>query len=125
MSIKFEIDTKRELIIGKASGKVSHEDLKEIVKQMVNHPNYNPSYNEIWDIREVDEIKTFFEQTDERIEKEKEIRGIKSPNREAIIVSNELQYGTARQYAILAEQIPLIVKVFYDYDKAFEWVLEK
>ena len=125
MSINFEIDTARNLIIGKASGKVSHEDLEEIVKQMVNHPNYNSCYNEIWDIREVDEIKTFFEQTDARIEKEKEIRGIKSPNREAIIVSNDLQFGTARQYAILAEKIPLIVEVFYDYNKALEWVLEK
>ncbi len=125
MSLKFNVDTKQKLIVGEASGTISHEELEEIVKQMVKHPEYDSSFNEIWDIREVDKVETFFEQTDNRINKEKEIRGIQKPNREAIVVSNILQYGTARQYAILAEKIPLFVEVFYDYEKALQWVMEK
>ncbi len=125
MSLKFDIDTARKLIVGKATGMISHEDLEEIVDQMVKHPEYDSSFNEIWDIREVDKVETFFEQTDNRIDKEKEIRGIQKPNREAIVVSNVLQYGTARQYAILAEKIPLFVEVFYDYEKALQWGLEE
>ncbi len=123
MPIEFRIDKERKLIVGRGYGAVSHKDLLDIVNQMVMHPDYKPSFNEIWDIREVDDLVTLFEQTSERVENELSVRKLNKPNREAIVVSNTVQYGSAMQYAALAQKIPLVVEVFYDYDIALEWVM--
>jgi hypothetical protein len=124
MSIEFKIDPKQKLIIGKASGQLNHKDILDIMDAMVKHPDYEPNYNEIWDLREVIDLKTFFGETRQRVENEKALRKLKNPNRDALVVANPIHYGIARQYAFLAESIPLDVEIFYDFKEAMKWVCE-
>ncbi len=125
MPVEYKIDTNRKLIIGKGFGEIKHRDLTKIVQDIVAHPDYDSGYNELWDIREATKLMSFFEQTISRVESECEVRKITTPNREAIIVANSLQFGIARQYAILAEKIPLHVEVFFNYERGLSWVMEE
>ncbi|MFH1852053.1 MAG: hypothetical protein ABIA75_06875 [Candidatus Neomarinimicrobiota bacterium] len=125
MSVEFHIDIERKLIIGQVSGEVEHQELQDVVQEMVRHPDYDPTFNEIWDIRKVIKVKSFLKQTMARVENEHRIRRIKTPNREALIVKNTLQHKIASLYAVLAENIPLKVEVFYDYERGLRWVSEE
>lgn len=124
MAIEFKIDSKQKLIIGEASGQLNHKDLLDIIDTLVKHPDYEPNYNEIWDLRKVNDLKTFFGETRQRVENEKVLRKLKKPNRDALVVANQVHYGIARQYALLAQSIPLDVGIFYDFKEAMKWVCE-
>lgn len=125
MSVEFKIDSKQKLIIGIASGQLTHKDLLNIVDELVRHPDYDPTFNEIWDLRKVSELKTFFGETRQRVENEKALRKLKKLNRDALVVANQTHYGIARQYALLAQSIPLDVEIFFDFKEAMKWVREE
>jgi hypothetical protein len=118
MSFDYHVDPIRGLVISRAWGILTDQDLLAHPRALAEDPLFRPSMNQLTDFREV---------TDFRVESATihRIAGL-SPfgagARRALLVGSESLYGMARMYQILRDTAPDDLQVFRELDAALEWL---
>ena len=116
-----EIDPINNVIIRRAIGKISIDDIIRLKDQPWKHPGFHPSMDTIWDLRraEVGHLSTKdLQRLAQYLLTQTKWRG--TYYRLALVTSNEIDYIVSNTFAIIGqiEELPINVQVFRDYNKA-------
>jgi len=121
MPLTYTIDRRLKIVIARASGVLSEEDLRGSREQIQSDPAYHPTFAQLFDLSDVTDIEV-------SIPVMARIAGSASvaPGaRHAFVGISDIQYEMARTFATLAEPHNQFVHVFRDRAIAEAWVLEQ
>jgi len=121
MPLTYTIDRRLKIVVARASGVLSEEDLRGSREQIQSDPAYSPSFAQLFDLSDVTDIEV-------SIPVMARIAGSStvSPGaRRAFVGVNDIQYEMARTFAALSEPHHHSVHVFRDRAVAEAWVLEQ
>jgi len=121
MPISYSIDTEAGIVLTKASGRLSDEDILGHKKSLIEDPRFEPGMREISDVRDVTElavtptgIRTF-------VSFDRASATDRSGHRLAIVASEDFVFGTARMYQMTGSEDDS-VGVFRCLDEARAWL---
>jgi hypothetical protein len=115
-------------MIRKAMGRITLDDIKKSNEETPSHPHFHPGMNVIWDLSQADvghfstlELKTLSHLILEQVS----WRG--SHFKLAIAAPKELDFIVSSTFSIIGqiEGLPIDVRVFQTFRKAFEWSLSR
>jgi len=118
VSLSVTVDVARGLIVTCASGVLTFEDVLSARAQAQAHPNFDASYNDLFDLREVTEIRLTGAEMARIAATSVLSRGVSR----AFVVTTQVQYGMARMFSGLAEPHDQNVFVFRDLAVAEAWL---
>jgi hypothetical protein len=122
------IDADNNLIIRKAIGRITLDDIAKSNEETPGHPHFHPGMNVIWDLTQADvghfstlELKTLSHLITEQVP----WRG--SHYKLAIAAPKEMDFIVSSTFSIIGqiERLPIDVRVFQTFRKAFEWSLSR
>ena len=119
MPISITIDSPEKLVIAKCRGDILENEFVNAFQKITSDPGYQATFNEIWDVRETTSMQLSFDNW--------QWQNNKTPQnniREAIVIANEAQHQFASNYAQVAVDTPLNVRIFNDYNEAMNWLTE-
>jgi hypothetical protein len=118
MPESYEIDATRRLVVCRAWGDLSSEDLREHYRRLASDPAFSPEYAQIADLSGVTEF------TLDSATIEAEARAsIFSPNsRRAFVAPKGVAYGLARMFAAHSSASGQELRVFTELPPAKEWL---
>ena len=112
------VDIARGLIVTRATGVLTFEDVLSARAQAQANPNFNAGYNDLFDLREVTEIRISGAEMARIAATSVLARGVCR----AFVVTTQVQYGMARMFSGLAEPHDQNVFVFRDLAVAEAWL---
>jgi len=118
MPSNYLIDLPRGLVISRAWGVLTDEDLLGRAQFIAQDPRFRPDMRQLSDFRDITDLKI----------SSATIRAMVSSStfgagaRRAVIVGSDASYGMARMYQILQDTAPDSVDVFRDEKAALEWL---
>jgi hypothetical protein len=118
VALSVTVDVARGLIVTRASGVLTFEDVLSGREQARTHPSFDARYNDLFDLRDVTDIHI----TGAEMAR---IAGtsVLSPGvYRAFVVRTQVQYGMARMFSGLAEPHDQHVFVFRDLAVAEAWL---
>ena len=118
MSLNVTVDVTRGLIVTRATGVLTFEDVLSARAQAQANPNFNAGYNDLFDLREVTEIRISGAEMARIAATSVLARGVCR----AFVVTTQVQYGMARMFSGLAEPHDQNVFVFRDLAVAEAWL---
>jgi hypothetical protein len=123
MPITYQIDPVRRWLEIKVSGAITVEESAEHMQRMFADVAYSDDLSGIIDCREMTNVLNVTE-----------LRGLADiqlarpgpswRSRRAVVVGSPEQNGTARLFMVFAEGGPVEYSVFYNIERALEWVKE-
>jgi hypothetical protein len=118
MPESFEIDPVRGLIVCRAWGILSNEDLRAHYERLLVDPAFRPEYRQIADLRDVAD----FTVDSRTIEEVAHMRVFKPGTRRAFVAPMGVAYGLARMFSIHSASAGQVLEVFTDLPSANEWL---
>ncbi|MBU8922150.1 MAG: hypothetical protein KOO63_10070 [Bacteroidales bacterium] len=122
MSVSYEIDRRSGVILSRATGRVTCEDMLGMSKTAINDTRRGSPYRELFDLRDVveydidgDGIKKLVSYLTSRGE-------LVRFGRVAYVPSKDMVYGIGRMFEACGSDIPLEFMVFRDFNQASSWV---
>jgi hypothetical protein len=114
----YDIDVERKLVISRAWGPVTDDDVREHNLKLRNDPLFDPAYRQLVDMtgitKDLVDVKTK--------------RGVSHDQffapgvRRAWVAPEDYTYGMARMYAVAAESHGQIIGVFRAISEAEQWL---
>lgn len=120
MPVHAHIDWDDGLILFTVRGPLSRADMESALTSVYKDTERSLPSTYLWDLREA-EIDWSGEQVKEFVYWVLAHRPA-GTSRNAVVASNDLQFGLARMYEALISEIPANLSVFRDMDEAREWV---
>jgi hypothetical protein len=121
MAYSFRIDTVQGVVLFKATGKFSDEEMLNCIENVVADPAFKPEFNHLADLRDVDEFEP--RSTEIRTRAYRDHDSVRlNASRIAIVSSSDLVYALSRMYATLMEGASVSVRVFKDIGEARKWL---
>jgi hypothetical protein len=118
MPASFRIDVARRLVLTRAWGVFTAQDLYDHYNTLAADPAFDPSFPQLVDLRDV-----------ERVDMEPSIirrhaleRLFGEGTQRALVTSSDVAYELARIYKTFAEYVPQNVHVFRDMHDAEHWL---
>jgi hypothetical protein len=106
-----------QLIVTRASGVITGEELSEHQKRLLADPEFNPAYRQLWHGGAATDVRTNFA-TMSRLSYSYE-----EGARRAIYAPTDLGFGMARMFEILrSDDHSGGLRVFKDLDEALAWI---
>lgn len=118
MPASYEIDPQQRLVISRAWGVLSDDDLHEHYAALTADPAFDPSFRQLADMRDVTRVTT----SSTAIEEAAEIPAFTPGVRRAVVAAADLHFGLARMFAAYAESLGQEVRVFRELGAAREWL---
>lgn len=121
MPLKYHIDTEASMLLVVGEGRISQGERLAAIREWLGDPDFRPGMNTLCDFSaatstptmvELREIVTLIAQHAKTIGKKKL----------AIIATQPVTFGVARQFQVLADSGPLDVSVFKDRRAALGWL---
>jgi hypothetical protein len=125
MSSSYKYDPHLKIVVGKIVGQLDLPDYNKQMKDFVQSDEFPSDVNTLWDLREMD-FSDHDYQMEERIVKARgELNKKRGNAKVALVVESAIQYGMARVFQSLADPHSSIIRVFYSYEDAQDWVCDK
>ena len=118
MPATYRIDVVRRLVLSRAWGVYTVQDLFDHFAMLAADPAFDPTFSQIVDLREVERT----ELTPPIIRRHALERLFNSTAQRALVVSSAYHYELARIYADFARYAKQNVRVFRDMHDAEEWL---
>lgn len=118
MPASYRIDVARRLVLSRAWGVFTAQDLFEHYTALAADPAFDPSFSQLVDLREVEWVG--MEREDIRRHALERLFGDRA--RRALVVSSDLHYELARVYGAFAQYASQKVHVFRDMHDAEHWL---
>lgn len=120
MPLRYFIDKERRLVTTTAWGDVGFEETKAHQDRLVNDPEFDPEFNQLIDASGITALHMSIQEA--RIVASQPI--FSATSRRAVVATDPFIFGMARlmeaYHSIARLQSP--VNVFYDLEKAYEWL---
>ena len=123
MAYKIGIDEEKGLFIVDFYDESGLDEIKKAYEEILEHPQFVKGINGLWDLSKsknrvpgIGEIRRF-QLWNESVLK-KRGTGFKT----AVIFRKNIEYGMARIFQAYTEKLPYELKVFYDRQKAMDWI---
>ena len=118
MPAKYRIDVARRLVLSRAWGVFTAQDLYDHYNSLAADPAFDPGFSQLVDLRDV-----------ERVDMEPSVIRrhaleylFSSGTQRALVTSSDVEYHLARMYKTFAEYVPQNVRVFRDMHDAEQWL---
>jgi hypothetical protein len=112
------IDLERKLVVSRAWGAVTDDDVREHNRKLRADPLFDPAYRQLVDMSEITE-----DLVDVDTKREVSQNQFFNPGvRRAWISSKDFSFGMARMYAVAAQREGQNIGVFRARDEAEEWL---
>jgi hypothetical protein len=118
MPASYRIDHERRLVLSRAWGVFTPQDLFDHFARLATDPAFHPTYSQLVDLRDVERT----ELTPPIIRRHALERLFDRTAQRALVVSSPYHYELARIYAAFAEYASQNVRVFRDMHDAEEWL---
>ena len=120
MPTSYRIDPERELVVTRAWGAPSSEDLEAHYANLITDPRFRPSYRQLGDLSAV----TTFSVDAWRIAQVAATPVFDTGTRRALIAPSEVGFGLSSIFAAYSERAGQDVRVFRERDEAEAWLGE-
>jgi len=121
MAFSFRIDTKHRLVLFKARGSFSSEDMLTCVEKVVSDPDFKPDFDHLVDLRDVTNFMSSADDVKVRARRDHNSRKLNA-SRIAIVSSSDIVFGMSRMYEILMDDADVTVRAFRNMDEATSWL---
>lgn len=118
MPESYQIDADRELVVCRAWGSLSNEDLREHYRRLAADPAFCPGYSQIADLRDVTE----FTVDSATIEELAHVPVFAPGTRRAFVAPMGIAFGLARMFSTHSQSTDQVLEVFNDERGAREWL---
>jgi hypothetical protein len=118
MPESYEIDAQRELVICRAWGQLTGEELRAHYKRMLADPAFRPEYRQLADLRDV----TDFTVDSRTIEDAARLHVFAPGTRRAFVAPQGVAFGLARMFAQHSTGADQRMEVFADAQSAERWL---
>jgi len=122
--IETTVDTKHNLTIHRASGKITSQELLSSINSFYDG---SPTLHTLWDFSKA-ALSSISNESIRQIFSLVQNRGTNRQNgKTALVAKKDLEYGMARMFQIMSTDngFPFTIKVFRSYDEAMQWLLRK
>ena len=118
MPASYRIDVARRVVLSRAWGVFSAQDVFDHFTALAADPAFDPSFYQLIDLRDVEQVdlETSF------IRRHALERLFAGGALRALVVSSDIHYGLARMYGAYAEYASQNVRVFRDMHEAEQWL---
>lgn len=127
MPVETVYDAARKVLIHRALGTLSIVAIVRARRNALASGDYPQNAPALWDLRQGSAADISFDEVWEMVEGIRQW-GAERPNfggRTAILVTSDVNYGMARIYASLADQLPRQTRVFRSESEALAWLQEQ
>jgi hypothetical protein len=118
MPASYRIDVARRLVLSRAWGDFTAQDLYDHYNTLAADPLFDPSFPQLVDLREVERVvmepSLIMRHALEHL--------FGSGTQRALVTSSDVEYQLARMYATIAEYVPQNVRVFRQMQDAEKWL---
>ena len=118
MPASYRIDVARRLVLTRAWGVFTAQELYDNFNSLAADPAFDPSFAQLVDLREVQ--RPYMEPSIIRRHALEYLFGGKTPR--ALVTSTDVAYELARMYSDVAAVVPQNVRVFRDMHDAEHWL---
>ena len=118
MPAKYRIDVARRLVLSRAWGVFTAQELYDNFNALAADPGFDPSFPQLVDLRDVE--RPYMEPSIIRRHALEYL--FASGTQRAIVTSSDVAYELARMYKTFAEYVPQNVRVFRDMHDAEQWL---
>jgi hypothetical protein len=118
MAMSHSIDAEQQIVICRAWGVLSNDDLHEHYRLIPADPDFRPHYRQLGDLREVTRLVA----DSSAIAAAASLSVFAPGTRRALIAQSDVTFGLARMFASYAEDVGQLVRVFRDARDAEEWL---
>lgn len=118
MPESFEIDADRKLVICRAWGLLTDEELRDHYKRLLADPAFRPEYCQFADLRGVTE----FTVDSRTIEDAARMQVFSPGTRRAFVAPTGVAFGLARMFSAYSASAGQTLEVFKDVHSAEEWL---
>ena len=120
MPLTYLIDASRRIIIVRASGSLTEDDLRSSRMLMQGDPAFNRNFKQLFDLRAVTEVVVSMPAMARLAASSSFTPGV----RRAFVAISDAQYNMAWTFAQLSEPHDQLVHVFRDLSVAEAWLME-
>ena len=118
MPSDYLIDLARGLVISRAWGVLTDDDLLGRARTLAHDPRIRPDMRQLSDFREITELKVHSATIREMVA----LSPFGTGARRAVIVGSDASYGMARMYQLLQDTTPESVDVYRELEPALAWL---
>lgn len=118
MPFAYQIDIARRLVISRARGTLTDQDLLSHAAALARDLRFRPDMRQLADFREVTKIEI----ATGTVRQMAGLNPFRVGSRRAFVVGTEGAYGLARMYQILRDRDPDELEVFRALEPALEWL---
>jgi len=118
MPASYRIDVERRLVLSRAWGVFTAQELYDIYTTLAADPAFDPSFVQLVDLRDV--VRPYMEPSIIRRHALEYL--FASGTQRALVTSSDVAYELARMYKTFAEYVPQNVQVFRDMHDAERWL---
>ncbi len=122
MPVSYTIDVQSSLVLTRASGTLTDDDVIQLKARLVRDPDFKPGMRELSDIRNIDHLDVTPAGVRAMVLQDKEDASQVASHKLALVLSEDVAYGMARMYQTLTESNMENVGVFRDIEEARAWL---
>ena len=121
MPITFTVNVAENLIRTVAVGPIELEDIEQYVQQQMTHPDIRPGMHELVDMRAAT-LDLSYEKMKRLVGRIEPFNDKVGDARCALVSDNDVSFGFARMYEMMAEQTGVETRAFREIGPALEWL---
>jgi hypothetical protein len=121
MPITHHIDKRKGIIFAEVVGDFTLEDILNTIDSAVSDPAFRPGFKVLSDHRKIGEPATMA-QMEGMAACLKGLSNAFGGTKWAMVVSKEASYGMMRMLSVLVEDVPIVLRVFWDMEEALKWL---
>jgi hypothetical protein len=121
LAYTYSIDPDRRLVVSRASGIFTPDDVVAVRQRVSRDPAFNPAYNQIIDLSEVTDLRFDYDA----------MLSVAASSLSQSFVSRAIVARTAEQYSlacifqVASEQLGQRIDIFATFDEAAEWIARR
>ncbi|MCK4775459.1 MAG: STAS/SEC14 domain-containing protein [Candidatus Krumholzibacteria bacterium] len=122
MSIKYEIEPRKGVILTTVSGTVTEEEVTKYLGEVFLHPKRGHPYREIFDLRDVTKFDVDMEGARRIVAFAKHYQAHWENGQVALVAPRDYEFGMARVIGAYADDMPFEFRVFRNMNDAKAWI---
>lgn len=124
MGIHIEIDAAKRRLVGEASGRLTLEDMLNLIGSLRDDPRLQPGFSHLFDLSDghIDLAESSGADAVEAISGRMRGSGPAFATRLALVAPEPDQYGLLRMYEMANDDIGVSIRVFWKREEADAWL---
>ena len=118
MPATYRIDVARRLVLSRAWGVFTAQDLYDHYNTLAADPVFDPGFSQLVDLRDVERV----DMEPSIIQRHALEYLFGGGSQRALVTSSDVEYQLARMYASIAAYVPQNVRVFREMNEAEQWL---